>query len=155
MESASILLNEQLLIALIAGGAALLGSAVGQLGPLVQHWLATKHERQVVVRQRYEQMATLAGELAIILSGRLDRLNEAAASTRRELLQCAIQMHTLALLYFPEIEPKMEALRLAAIRMDTAMQKPVADDVAVAVEAFAQARRAATQAIQEHASRYT
>lgn len=148
-------MNDQLLIAIIAAGAALLGAAVGQLGPLVQHWLATRHERRVVLRQRYEQMATLAGELAVHLGRTLDGKRGHAKPVGRELLQCAIQMHTLSLLYFPKVAAQMEALRLAAIRLDTALQKLEPDEAMAATEEFANARRAAMQAIQNHSKRYT
>lgn len=64
-------------------------------------------------------------------------------------------MHTLSLLYFPKVAAQMEALRLAAIRLDTALQKLEPDEAMAATEEFANARRAAMQAIQNHSKRYT
>lgn len=149
-------MNEQFLIALIASGSALLGSAIGQLGQVVQHWLSARHERRVVLRQKYEQMATLAGDLPVHLSQRFDVLRKGAIPEGRQLLQSANQMHMLALLYFPKLAPAMQELRDTANRLDLALKNNKdATEATAATDAFATANMAAMQAIQEHATRYT
>lgn len=149
-------MNEQLSIALIAAGSALLGAAVGQLGPLLQHWLSTRHERRVALRQRYEQMATLAGDLAVHLVLGVDGIRRSAIPEGRDLLRSATQMQMLSLLYFPALKEPMEALRTAAIRMDMALRsKADAEESMAATDEFATARKDALLAIAAHADRYT
>jgi hypothetical protein len=142
--------------AIIAAGAALLGSALGQLGPLFQHWLSRRHERRVLLRQKYEQMATSMTNLAIHLDRRVCSLRlSKALQSNPELLQESVLVHTLALLYFPELVPAMQTLRTESMRLDLALAQGKGDEATVASTAFAKARTAATELIQKYAQRYT
>lgn len=132
-----------------------MGSAVGQAGPLLQHLLSRGHERRVLLRQKYEQMATLVWDLSVQLAVTLDaRQDPEVAMQGRHLMQASGQMHMLSLLYFPELEPAIKRLAASCRALDSALK---ADDAKVksAVEEFVAARTAATDLISEYARRYT
>ncbi|MGH8040380.1 MAG: hypothetical protein ACREPD_21910 [Stenotrophomonas sp.] len=148
-------MNSTFLTALIAAGAALLGSAVAQFGPLLQQWLSRRHERRALLRQRYEQMATLASDLSIHMARVVETSVQAGPrSEGSELAQAATQMQTLALLYFPELKASVDELQRASIALESAFFRSSVEDAKAALEPFLQAKRAAFQAIEQHAERY-
>ncbi|MGH8386134.1 MAG: hypothetical protein ACRESJ_11645 [Pseudomonas sp.] len=148
-------MNSTFLTALIAAGAALLGSAVAQFGPLLQQWLSRRHERRALLRQRYEQIANLASDLPILLARVVEAAGQdGARPAGSELAQAATQMQTLALLYFPELKATTAELQRSAIEMEAAFFQPHAEVARAALEPFLQAKRAASQAIEQHAERY-
>jgi hypothetical protein len=148
-------MDSRLIIAIIAAGAALLGSAIGQLGLLFQHWLSRRHERRVLLRQKYEQMATLVANLSVHLDRRLTSLRSPGKLlSNPELLHESALMHTLAILYFPELAAIMQELRNESVRLDLALQGQEAE-AKQASAAFTKARSAAVELVQQLASRYT
>lgn len=149
-------MDSHLIIAIIAAGAALLGSAIGQLGLLFQHWLSRRHERRTLLRQKYEQMATLMANLSVHLDRRITSLlAPEALQSNPELLHESALMHTLAMLYFPTLAPAMQALRKESVRLDLALARGNEDDAKQASDAFAKARAAATEFVQQYAPHYT
>ena len=135
-------MNDPLFAAAIAAGSALLGSAIGQCGPLIQHWLAVGTERRKFLRERYEQVAHFSAELMV----RLDR--------RTSVGEIGLQMHTLAMLYFPEICDAAKELHNASIEFDGVLSSnPNSDDQKTkhAIERFKIARRAMQEQLQANA----
>ncbi|MBS0212333.1 MAG: hypothetical protein JSR26_04015 [Proteobacteria bacterium] len=142
-------------IALVSAGSALLGAAVGQLGPLVQHWLAVRHARRSVLREKYEQVATKVGELEVCVALRSEaRAHAADPDPSRALHRTANELHLLATLYFQELAPEMAACRAAALDVDVAKARGGVEQVKAATERFAQASANAMDRLREFASRY-
>lgn len=150
-------MNENLLIAVIAAGAALLGAVAGQFGPVVQHWLSARHERRALLRQEYEQMAMLVAEVSVHLS----RILPAATSDDpppedHALFQASLQMHMLALLYFPDVLPAMERYRDAANGLALSLQGGSSAETqrSHTRREFVQARAQLLDQLRERASKY-
>ena len=149
-------MNETLVIAIIASASALLGSAVAQIGTVMQHWLSTRHERRVLLRSKYEEMAMLAGSLQVKLWKAADRSKvELQLAAQQELLQSAIHLHTLALVYFSELLPVIDELRFAAVAWSQAISEQKDAEALAAAEVFVGIRQRVIDEIRKHAWRYT
>lgn len=148
-------MNEQFLIAVIASGSALLGSAIGQLGQVVQHWLSTRHERRVVLRQKYEQMATLVGELTVHIVASADPEAAPPALDPQSLDSRLATLRSLVLLYFPELGAPIEALAKDTVAFHSALRNSTYADLQGTSANFGNSRRVANEAIRTFASKYT
>ena len=143
-------------VAIIAAVSALGGAAIGQCGPVVQHWLSARRERRALLRQKYEEMAALALDIPVLLSLRAFQLRHQATPDKPlAAAEAASRMHTLALLYFPELAPAMDAYRDAARGYQQAMENATFADTVPALSTFADARKEALAAIEKNARRYT
>lgn len=115
-------------------------------------------------------MANLAADLSVLMAGStkaakgpVSPLSSPPCPDEGQVLaRTAFQMHTLALLYFPQLLPGMQKLHQAAVTLNLTMEEArkaaVATKESEAVKAaqeFAQARKAANLLIQQFASRYT
>lgn len=108
-----------------------------------------------MLRAKYEQLAALASELAVHLSLRLEaKAHSVDPQASRSILLAANQMDALALMYFPELIPVMQAYREAALAVDNAITRGSRDQVKAAAENFAQGRANAMDRLREFASRY-
>lgn len=142
--------------AIIAAVSALGGAAIGQCGPVVQHWLSARRERRALLRQKYEEMAALALDIPVLLSLRAFQLRHQATPDKPlAAAEAASRMHTLALLYFPELAPAMDAYRDATRAYQQVLEIAIPADAVPALARFADARKTALEAIEADASRYT
>lgn len=150
-------IDSNLLVAVIAAGSALLGSAVGQLGPVIQHWLSSRKERQAFLRGRYEEMANLAASITVELSRKLgpDRRGRPPTENNEGIMQSSLSMQTLARLYFPELLDATAELHKAAWAMLVALVRDQDAEVQSASRNVGLARKSVDERLQKYASKYT
>lgn len=149
-------IDSNLLTAIIAATAALFGAAVGQLGPLVQHWLSGRRERKALLRERYEEMASLVTQLMSLLDKRMEVRKSGQHVGASSVGAAGIQMHTLALLYFPEFLQAVKELHNAALAFEAELDAPKSPEALdAALAPFVSARDTINDLLQQRASRYT
>lgn len=113
-------MNENMLIAIIAAGSALLGSAIGQLGSVLMHWLERRQRRGELLRDKYEQLATYTSDL-------IDWARRAQQCTSLQEISSLSQplpaRHalTLTLIYFPNLKQQAIGLLNAAVEFQQAI----------------------------------
>lgn len=148
-------MDSALTLALIAAGSALLGSAVGQLGPLAQHWLTARQQRRALLRERFEEMALLVAQLQVDLSRvSAGRAAQPAEGSSPGAAPGAMRIAMLATLYFPACAEAMERLRQSALAVEGAMRRQAGEaEVAPLAQAFVAARARAIEVIQAQAKR--
>ncbi len=151
-------IDSNLLTAIIAATAALFGAAVGQLGPLVQHWLSGRRERRDLLRRNYEHFASLIGEMSATL--RRVRFSDpvVAPVDAGHLGEVGMKAKTLALLYFPEFIDATERLVLAGAKFENELRSSNDDDdqsIDVTRRKYQEAHTSVSQLIRDQATKYT
>jgi hypothetical protein len=95
-------MSQEIIIATIAAASAIAGSVISQILTVVLSCFDKKHQRKVLLREKYEEMALLYSESLQWFQ------NVGASSSYEELLQLSFPFHTkkmqvLCSIYFPKL----------------------------------------------------
>lgn len=149
-------MNETLLTALIGAGSALLGVIVSQAFALLTSHYDRKHDRQTVLRQKYESLVdTVNNSLVLLFQGVSDP--EVLQLNADEIAGNLRHAYTVSLIYFPLLTPYIQTLRTAFNELQSALKETPIDGIKAQHKAneLKDARNAFDQAINQHAKDYT
>jgi hypothetical protein len=146
-------------IAAIAAGSAILGSAVAQIGPVIQDWLSARRSRRALLRERFEELANLTAELAgLVVAAAAHEPKSGAESphaSQQKLLEVTGRICVLCLVYFQPFEETANRVRNSSIRSVDALHDGNEKEALAASAEFAEQRRVLQAAIRTNAKRYT
>jgi hypothetical protein len=108
--------NDTLLVALVASGSALLGAAIGQISPLILHWLDARRLRRMFFRERFEELAQVSADLAVQVA-RLPLEPTSHYEIARELTRLTGRAAVLTTVYFSPLAEARMALNVATHRL--------------------------------------
>ena len=123
-------------IALIAAGSAIFGASVSQLFAMVQSNLDKKHQRHILLREKYE---SLAEEISLSL---IWRTNDSRLAALDDINAHSVPVHarhvlTLASIYFPELIPLCADHLNSQVKFHFDMLKGFQDGIGVSAGAQA------------------
>ena len=104
-------MENELLIAIVAASSALGGVAISQGFSLLQSYFDREHQRRILLRTKYEELANHLND-SIVWANELLRVTTFKELHARTQPIAARRAYTLALLYFPRL--KMHAERYVA-----------------------------------------
>ncbi|KXZ66833.1 hypothetical protein [Acinetobacter venetianus] len=142
-------MSDQIFIAAISAGGVLLGVALSQVITLLNARLTRKHEKQTVLREKYEK---LADDLNTALS-RIPLFDTASQIDRLETIKLCRSVYSLSLVYFSELRPTAEdfLIKLLDFHRDVIN----GGDHKQSAKAFQASRIKLENAISEHSKIYT
>lgn len=160
-------IDSSLLVPIIAATSALAGVIVSQASSAILAWISRKHQRQVLLREKYEELAHSVAD------GVGDFLKLLTSKTTEELLLHARPAHAqhayiLSRLYFPELKPLTQAFLASIVVFQNSLasnynsqlpgnvgtQGVASVHVMAAKVVVENAKNALEDAIEKHASKY-
>lgn len=100
-------IDSKLMIAAISAGSAIAGALVTQLFTVLQHFLERKHRRLVLLREKYEQLASLVSDSHEWIGQQMK--SKTLADLQGSFPEQAKKAMVLAHIYFPKLHSPCES----------------------------------------------
>ena len=111
--------ESKVLIAVISAGSAILGAVISQIVTIVRDWLDKKHQRNILLRTKYEELASLITSSQEWVGDLL--ASESLADLRSKQPVSARKALILSYIYFPKLRKGCEDYITACLKFQNVL----------------------------------